>query len=543
MSTIELDAPLQLDEPKAPERIREPKAPKRSRKPRFHLPIDITRVDRLLLALIVVGAGTLSTTNLLGAPGFQDDEGTYTAQAAAVQNGDLAPYTYWYDHPPFGWIQLAILGWIPKLLGLGGDTEIGTMRFVIALYFVADAVLIYLIARRISAAPPFALLASTLFSLSPLSLGVGRQVYLDTVAMPWLLLAFFLALSPRLAMWHHAAAGTAFAMAVLSKIPSAVMGPALLIAMIDRRAWRGRTFSIVSFLTIGALVIAVFPLMALLRGELFTGAGHVSLQDGLLYQFTSRAGSGFLWEEGSGRHNLVMSWFQSDGFLVVAGALAALICLSRQRTRWIFVAVVSFFAPVAIGQGYLPAMYIIGGIPFLCLAIGLGTDLIFRGANTQVRKYLPRARRASPFVIGTVIALALSPIPLHSWVEKDSVLLATDQNADWNSTREWVIANVPKDDVVLSPYSMWQDLNSAGWNDPWTMIVLEKVDLDDATFITEHPGGWREIEWIIDGPSVEPNIGYLNLTVAKSAFENSEVVQTFGDWNVRKVHPEMADQQ
>ncbi|WP_158277089.1 hypothetical protein [Serinibacter arcticus] len=33
-------------------------------------------------------------------PQFIDDEGTYTAQAYAVERlGELTHYTYWYDHP------------------------------------------------------------------------------------------------------------------------------------------------------------------------------------------------------------------------------------------------------------------------------------------------------------------------------------------------------------------------------------------------------------------------------------------------------------
>ena len=46
-----------------------------------------------------------------------DDEGTYLAQAWAVQQGHgLAHYTYWYDHPPLGWIQIAGPTWLPPML-------------------------------------------------------------------------------------------------------------------------------------------------------------------------------------------------------------------------------------------------------------------------------------------------------------------------------------------------------------------------------------------------------------------------------------------
>ena len=54
--------------------------------------------------------------NLGGSPQRVDDEGTYVAQAYAVSRlGELSHYTYWYDHPPLGWIQIAL--WEKVTLG------------------------------------------------------------------------------------------------------------------------------------------------------------------------------------------------------------------------------------------------------------------------------------------------------------------------------------------------------------------------------------------------------------------------------------------
>lgn len=493
----------------------------------------VPRPDTAAVIAIVLIASTVFFTNLTG-PAFQDDEGTYTAQALSLEDGDLAPYTYWYDHPPVGWIQLAALIWIPRVFGLGDGIDIATMRYVIALYFVANAVLIYLIARRIEVTRTFALLGVAAFVFSPLSLGLGRQVFLDTIALPWLLLAFYLALSPRMALWSHAAAGASFAIAVLSKLTAAVMGPALLVALVDRRAWQGRMFSVMGFLTIGALVLAFYPLMALLRGELVSGEGHVSLQDGLTYQFTAREGSGYVWEAGSARSELLVSWAVGDGFLVVGGAIAAALCLASRRTRWVSVAVGSFFVPVIVGEGYLPSMYIVAGIPFLCIALAAAADLVRRAVLRLGRDRLPNKSVATPIVLAAVTLLLLAQAPVVGWVDKNRELLSSDQNGDWRSTLEWMSANVPRDEVVLTPYSMWHDLDSRGWNDTWTMIALEKADLDPA-YEVNHPTGWREIEWVIEGPTVQSNLEVLGLTTASTALQNSEIVRSFGAWNIRRV--------
>ncbi len=74
----------------------------------------MSRLPRLnpsipILGILLILTATLRLVNLTGSPARLDDEGTYMAQAYAVAEwGELAHYTYWYDHPPAGWLQLAL---------------------------------------------------------------------------------------------------------------------------------------------------------------------------------------------------------------------------------------------------------------------------------------------------------------------------------------------------------------------------------------------------------------------------------------------------
>jgi hypothetical protein len=492
--------------------------------------------DHATALLIFTAALVIGSWNVTGSPAFQDDEGTYVAQAVAVQNGQLAPYTYWYDHPPLGWIQLAALGWIPQLLNLGAGSDLAAMRYVAALLFAITATLVYLLARRIRVRLPFAAFAAAVFVCSPLSLTLGRQVYLDTVALPWILFAFYLALSPGRALWHHVGAGVAFAIGVLSKLTVAVFGPALLVAMLGRGRFAGRSFSIVGFLGIGTLVLTLYPMMAVLRGELFAGPDHVSLQDAMTYQFLSRSGSGWIWEPDSSRYELLQSWLFLDTYLLIGGVVGAIVCLLEPRTRWIGIAIACFAIPVVASQGYLPAMYIIGILPFLALAIGAAAHMVWRNLRVFMAKRMS-GTRLGPVLGAAFIGLLLVLIPVEQWVTRGAPLLATaDQNRDWRSALEWVDDNVPRDEVIVVPYSMWQDVDKLGWNDPWQAIVLEKVDLD-SQFETEHPEGWRAIDWIVEGPTVAPNIDYLALEKVRQAYDDSRIVASFGPWHIREVTP------
>ncbi|KNC18756.1 hypothetical protein AC792_10335 [Arthrobacter sp. RIT-PI-e] len=499
-------------------------------------PFVLTRLapaDRFTMIGLFVASVVLSLWNLTGAPSYQDDEGTYTAQAFAVHDGQLAPYTYWYDHPPLGWIQIAALNWIPSMLNLGDGTEIGATRYVISVFFVASALLLYMLARRLHVRIPFAALTTLVFVLSPLSLVLGRQVYLDNIGVPWLLLAFYLALSPRHSLRDHVLAGACFAVAVLSKETLAIFGPALVLSMINRPRWSNRAFSLVGFLAVGGLLLAFYPLAALLRNELLAGDDHVSLQDALSYQFLERSGSGTIFEAGSSRAELWTGWLYFDKYLIAAGLVAAGVCLFRRNAHFVALAIACFAVPIVLGQGYLPAMYIIAVIPFLALALGTAVDVLWTGTE-KLWKRMPHLRvpLRSGFVGALALALVLMSMP--QWFQQDRELLTADTNADWLSTVHWVQDNVGTENVVLAPYSMWHDLNASGWNDPWQMIAVEKPDLD-AQFADVHPGGWRDVDYIIVGPIVLDNIENLGLTQTGLALENSEPVATFGEWSVNRV--------
>jgi hypothetical protein len=57
--------------------------------------------------LVVVLTCLTHAINLFGYPEFIGDEGIYTSQGWwLVKFGQLSPYTYWYDHPP--WNALAL---------------------------------------------------------------------------------------------------------------------------------------------------------------------------------------------------------------------------------------------------------------------------------------------------------------------------------------------------------------------------------------------------------------------------------------------------
>ena len=173
---------------------------------------DLCIVGALSLVLGIVHAWGMGRY-----PAFFDDEGTYVSQAWSVDAfQELSPYTYWYDHPPLGWILLA--GWTRVVPTFGADLySVAAARTFMALIFVLSACLLYVVARRLGVRRPFAALAVLLFGLSPLAVHYQRMVLLDNIAVCWLLAAFALALSPRRRLWAYAGSGVCLAAASLTK--------------------------------------------------------------------------------------------------------------------------------------------------------------------------------------------------------------------------------------------------------------------------------------------------------------------------------------
>jgi uncharacterized membrane protein YhaH (DUF805 family) len=356
-----------LERPAAgpPPETTEPSRPQLWRRLAPRRPRTGAAVCGVVVAIVVF----VQTWNIWGYPMISDDEGTYLSQAWAVRNGlGLAHYTYWYDHPPGGWIQIAGLYWIPEQL-LTGLPAVAASRLIMPLVTGAACVLLYLVARRLGFARWAAGLTVLLFGLSPLAITLQRQIYLDNIAVAWILGAFLLALSRRRHLWLHIGAGAALAAAVLSKETILLALPAVVILLWQSSSPATRTFSFAGFISGLGLVGVLYPLYALLKGELFPGEGHVSLVGALLFQVADRDSSGSMLTPGTGANTLLHSWLYYDNVLIVGGVLTVVLALTVRRLRGPAVAGLLLVLMALRPSGYLPAMYVIQLLPFFALTL------------------------------------------------------------------------------------------------------------------------------------------------------------------------------
>ncbi|MFD7391409.1 ArnT family glycosyltransferase [Streptomyces sp. NPDC059852] len=493
-----------------------------------------SRSDLLLCGVLLVAILVVQGWNIADYPTLSDDEGTYLAQAWAVQEGrGLAHYTYWYDHPPLGWIQLAVLTWIPSALSPESMT-VGSMRAAMLVVSAISAVLVYVLGRRLSLPRWAAGLGMVLFGLSPLSVVLQREIFLDNLAVMWTLLAFALAASPSRHLWHHFGAGIAAATAVLTKETMLFVLPAVLVTMWRHSHRDTRKFALTGAITACALIGLSYPLFALLKGELLPGSGHVSLWDGITYQMT-RPGSGFILDEGSGSWGVLQSWLYYDRVLIVGGLAGALLLLVTWR--WSVTAralagpsaAVVILALVALRpSGYLPAMYVIQALPFLALVLAGGTASVAHAVLRRRRSERePRPVTAGRYALAAVLAIAAGAYVVPRWYDGDRTAVTADANAPYQAASKWLATEVedPADTRVLVDDALWLDLVHAGYEPGRGVIWFYKADLDPAVTKTM-PRGWKDLDYVVASPTVRRDA--VDLPNVKAAIEHSEPVAVFG---------------
>lgn len=446
----------------------------------------------------VLGVAVLHVMSI-GGTRFTADEGTYWSQALSfIQDGRLSPYTYWYDHPPVGWVQLAPFVGLADLVASPWSTIISA-RVIMALFAAATAAMIYAVGRSLRLSRPAAMLAMLLWGLSPLAAQLSGQFYLDNVGMPWLLASLWLVLNRRRDMFLHLLAGVTFAVAVLTKETYLLALPGLVLALVRSSHRSNRVFSLLGCTLAFVMTGLLYPLLAINRSELLPGKDHVSLLEGIVWQLSSREGSGLMFTPGTDAHATLTGWLTVDPVLPVLGVVACAACLLVRRLQPLGV-IAAVMVVVAIRpSGYLPLMYIIGLLPFFALALaGLGD-----AALSRLRR--PAVRAVTAIVLVSAIGVSLA----GPWAPDWRTSLQTDQNRVYREALADVAATVPKDAVVITDDVAWNDLVATGrpddgWSGP---IWFPKYELDPIAAEKNGVDGWRDVDYVVSSESLRATLG------------------------------------
>jgi hypothetical protein len=234
----------------------------------------------------------------------------------------------------------------------------------------------------------------------------------------------------------------------------------------------------------GLLLVAMYPLYALYKGELLEHAGRNSLLGTAKWQLIGRESSGSLLDPSSPTAHMVGQWLGIDRWLLLAGLVAIPVALLARRLRpAVLVLVIQWL--VLVRGGYVPFMHVVNLMPWSALVLVGAVEIAagnrrlatFRplGGGRRADRPLPRPRAATT----ALAAICLAAVLLGSWTPTLRPMLQARQAPPLWSATQWLANNVPRDRVLVVHDSIWTDLVHHYGFDPQPIIVY-KLDTDPA---------------------------------------------------------------
>lgn len=504
----------------------------------------LLRWEVLLILAVLLVAALAHGFNMFHFPYYEDDEGTYMSQAwAVVHEGQLAYYTYWYDHAPLGWIQIAAWTMITGGVHAFGPA-IDSGRVLMLLMQLGSTFMLYCIARRISCSVTMAVLASLLFALSPYGIYFHRRVLLDNITTFWMLLSILLLVSQRLSLRRVWLSALALGISILSKEPTIFLVPVLAYLVFYRADRSHRWFATIGWIALVSSIVSLYVLMAILKGELFpTGtllggtAPHVSLLGTLQFQ-ASRGKDGGLLDLHSGFWQLVKVWARDDPILVVGGGLCAIFSVFIVKTQRLMgimgLATLSLYAFLGRG-GEIIGFYLVPLLPLLALNVGLALGFAVKGLRSSLVGLpgITMARMVELVMVGLcVLSLFAAYTSPDLGFDRNAFILWNGSQADaQNQATQWIEQNLPRSSRMIIDESMWTDLYDHGYT---SAHYYWKVQEDPAIRDKVFHDNWRTVDYVVTTTQMLTDAQRQNMTLVEEAIAHSTPVARFdtGGWPV-----------
>lgn len=486
-------------------------------------------------ALVLVGV-ILHAWNLFGFPRYQGDEGVYMASAWSLAHGSITPYTYNYGHPPLGWALIAL--WCELTGGFFTfGTSVNTGRVFMVVIYAVSAIFVYLLALRLTKHWQTAVLATALFSYSPLSITFQREVLLDNIATMWALVAFFLLIVSKSRLRYLLGSAILFGVATLSKETMIVLFPAYAYGL-----WRSVTpfqrrylLLVFSYTALGA--ISIFVLVAALKNELFpTGTllGGSTPHVSMLATFASQASRGG--EQGNFLQQW-QTWSNSDVVITVGGVISIVANLIVYRDRalrqTLALAGAIYFLFLARG-GVTFAYYIIVMLPLLAINIALLADLaVTRLIEESQSVFAPlAARRKTPDVVALATLVAVLMIGVYQ-APLNHTNMTAQGVAPEVAAMQWMSANAPRSSTVIASHYFWLDMHAHGgmgdtYGAPFQNVQMYwNVATDRAILDGVLHNNWNNVDYVIEDSDMAVDAKNFDMTIINQSIAHSTEVARF----------------
>ena len=489
------------------------------------LGLPTVRWRKFLLLAVLLLAGTTHAFNMLRFPFYDNVEGINMANAWSIlHEGKLSPYTYTYDNPPMGWIQLAVWLAIGSVIP-APETILPLGRVFMLVVHILTVLMIYGVARKLGLSRLYAILAVLMFTLSPLATILQRRILIENLMTLWVLISMYYALGDGRTLLHYAVSAFALGMAFLTHVAALCFFPAILYVVYKHSHSAHRRFVLILWLGIAISLFLGFPLQALLKDELlpvgvpFGGSHpHVSLYGTQSMQLERISAHEFLHSDSSFIVNL-NRWMSFDeaasdrGFMIVGLSSAALVLVSALFWRPDLRPLALLLVIYGLHLATLMRLFDPGIVPLLpLLAISIG--VVAQTAAELIKQYIPHSVMRYPLYA----VLAVPFVSVFGWTYVQSPeLYRVDQTRMQFDAVRWVSRHAPPDSLVVTDGYAFVDLRRALPNTHYYWVV----DEDPQVRYEVMDNDWCNIDYLLTTPQMvadmDENRLHLNLTAHRGS--------------------------
>ncbi len=477
----------------------------------------------LIILIILLISAIPHAYNMFRYPYYENDEGTYMAQAwSVVRTGKLSPYTYWYDHAPAGWILISVWTFLTGGFYTFG-ASVNSGRVLMLVIHILTAFIIFYMTKKFTNDNHAGIFAVTIFSLSPLAIYFQRRLLLDNIMIFWILLSLALLLNKYLKLSSVALSALFFAFAVLTKENALFFLPAYIYFVLKNSHRMNKIFSISIWLFISSAVISSYLLYALLNREFFPEGfmgdqtSHVSLVTSIKNQM-SRGSSYPFWDTRSEFVGNLKGWLRRDSFIVIAGGLSTILSLIlsiKIKLLRIPIFLSLLFWLFLLRGKLIIDFYIVPIIPLFSLNIAVLTYVILK----FISNYKRRTYR-------TIWVLTILVTGLFSILNARDIYIK-DETANQISTIEWVYKNLDQESVIAIDMYSYVDFHEPGyWGDKIYRNAdwFWKISYDPEIRYLKYNNDWKNIEYITLSHEMLKQINEGTQEFIKSALDRSSLV-------------------
>jgi 4-amino-4-deoxy-L-arabinose transferase-like glycosyltransferase len=489
-----------------------------------------------LIGMVLVAVFTHAYT-MFRYPLYLGDEGIYLEQAwAVIREGQLAPYTYFYDHAPAGWLMIALWEFLLPRHFLTFGMAINSARVFMLLVHAGSAALLYRIAYRFTRGHLGAVAASIAFSVSPLEVYYQRMVLLDNLMVFWVLLALDLLTAESERVIPFLASGLSFGMATLCKENALFFAPVLVYLLYHRvrQTYRQR-FAMIGWAVSGTMLISLYPMYAMLKGELLpagaalvgngTPGAHVSLISTLLWQL-GRHGGSILSADSQFWQYFWGKWWDKDPVIIVIGAASTVLNLlsalhdREQHRNVLIVSLLAIAFTIYLIRGSVMIdFYVVPVLPFFALNVGV---LLSRLASTS-----PRWAGATLAAVALVAMTGAFLAQSHDEYLVDQTRLQADQLA-------FIRQTIPASATVLIDDDLWVDLHEPVPGVPVYPRAHShwKIAGDPAIRDVLLRNNWQSLDYLVMSNKLHDIFQLNGEELALTAYDHSRLLARFVEGDV-----------